>query len=94
MPDPPTNVIFRRWKNLPRTVIAVFPDLDAGDHMVVMYEHIGQHGGGYWHKVVNVTRPARLDESDVAALKAELEARGYVLRVRRRANWDTLGSIR
>lgn len=101
MPDPPTNVIFRRWKK-PAVlgvdgIIAIFPDIagnDRHDGCVMMYEHVGQHGAGDYLNVMENTRPAGEREPAVMKLKAELERIGYVLRIRRRANWDTLGRER
>jgi hypothetical protein len=94
MPEPLTVVIFRRWRSGPRSVIAIFPEIDVGDHLVEMYEHVGQHAGGSYAKVIDSTRPASVEEPDVAALKAELEACGYVLRIRQRADLSKLGSMR
>lgn len=77
----PTRVSFRRWRGHSKSVIAILWDVpDVNPGRVMMYEHIGQHGEGVPGIVVYDTRPATVAEPDTAALKAELESLGYVLR--------------
>lgn len=75
----PTSVIFRKWRD-DGSVIAIFPDLneqsgDANPGMVMMYEHVGQHGEGGMG-LIDETDPATPEE--YAPLKQELESIGYV----------------
>jgi hypothetical protein len=83
--EDPVVVVFRTWRAHPRTVIALFPQIDAGRGMCSSYEHMGQHGGADYAGVIARTRRAEPDE--YAALKRELEAApfGYRLIVRKRA---------
>ena len=80
------RVIFRVWSHGSGKgdVIACLPDVPANPGHMVMYEHIGQHGEGRYWGVLARTRPAKPEE--YAALKRELEDRGYELRVLRRFN--------
>ncbi len=83
----PTIVIFRRWGKMNGGgVIALFPTLPSDDRGLFCesYEHVGQHGGANYYKVIDATKPASLEESDTQALKEELEGIGYVLKVHRR----------
>lgn len=84
-----TVVIFRRWKQHgPQHIIALFPyEIADNQGHCQSYEHVGQHGGADYSGVVAQTDPAL--EHEYADLKAELEARGYVLEVRKRANRKT-----
>jgi len=79
-------VIFRKWRAAPRTVVALFPEIDAGTSLggtklCQSYEHVGQHGGAQYDHVIHLTKAATPGE--YAGLKAELEQRGYVLAVRK-----------
>jgi hypothetical protein len=94
MTDTPVTVIFRRWKDGLQTVIAIFPEIDAGDGLVQMYEHVGQHGGGDYGLVIDRTTSVRSTDVEVEQLKQELEDRGYTLRVRQRVNANTMRTIR
>jgi hypothetical protein len=77
--EPITRVVFRRFKNEPRDVIAFFPELREGNKYVSSYMHIGQHAPAmYPHRL---TEPANLTEPDVAALERELTSIGYRLEV-------------
>jgi hypothetical protein len=70
-----TRVIFRVWRSGAKGVIALFPDEDAGNRNCMSYEHIGQHGGASYKKVIMATRPATPIE--YASLQEELEKIGY-----------------
>lgn len=72
----PTRVIFRVWKDVDQAVIAIFPEI-AGDHSweCSMFEHIGQHGDGNIHDVIEQTRPATAEE--YVPLMRELERYPY-----------------
>ena len=80
--DPLIPVIFRTWKHDNYWdrggVIALFPTLPEevyGRGGITSYEHVGQHGGAYWHIVLPRTRPSTPDE--IAPLLAELGQIGY-----------------
>lgn len=81
-----TTVLFRIWKDKTRDLIALFPDIQAGDaqdsNRVQSYMHIGQHSGADYIHVIRITRPAK--PSEYADLKAELESIGYNLKVAKR----------
>lgn len=79
-----TVVVFRRWRSGSKDVIALFPGVEWYGGTVASYMHVGQHSGADYLRVVGFTRPAREDEPDVRALMAELEGKGYRLKVRRR----------
>ena len=85
MSETPDVVIFRVWKAHPRTVIALFPQIDTGGGTCQSYEHAGQHGPAQYAGVIGRTRAATPDE--YAALRRELEAVPfeYRLTVRQRA---------
>lgn len=80
--DPKTPVIFRVYKKpaapgIPCEVVALFPetpDNRSGSDLVV-YQHVGQHGGGCRFGMINITRPAT--EAEAAPLLKELQAIGY-----------------
>lgn len=78
--------MFRKWRAAPRTVVAVFPEIDAGvslgkSPLCLSYEHVGQHSGAQYSNVISLTTPATPEE--YAELKEELESLGYVLDVRK-----------
>ena len=81
MKTEPTAVIFRVWRDTGDT-LALFPHIDAGRGLCSSFEHVGQHGGADYSGCIRQTRPALPGE--YAGLKAELEARGYVLNIRKR----------
>lgn len=86
----PTVVVYRRFpKKEGNDVIALFPYEPGTDDPGTMssYQHIGQHGSASMHLVYE-TRPAKLEEPDVAALHRELESIGYRLVVRKRIGHD------
>lgn len=76
-----TKVIFRKWRN--GDIIALFPELDAGNLLCESFERVGQHGAADYTGVVALTDPATAAE--YAALHRELTGRGYELKVRQRA---------
>lgn len=73
------RVTFRRWKDSPKTVIAILWDRPANRGMNLMYQHIGQHGEGDAAGVIERTIPATFAEQDVRNLFDELEGGGYEL---------------
>jgi len=80
----PDVVIFRKWRNKPGTVLALFPRIAAGEtrfgtQLCQSYEHVGQHGGAIYDHVIHMTRPAT--PAEYADLKEELEQRGYRLKI-------------
>lgn len=84
-----TVVIFRKFhKKEDRdgdNIIAMFPEIQANDNRYdcQSYQHIGQHGAASY-SLVDRTKLATAEE--YAELKAELEAIGYDLTVRKRNN--------
>jgi len=80
--EPIVPVLFRVWRHrtMGSGVIAIFPTIDEGGGRVQMFEHIGQHGAGDLHGVINRTRPATPEE--YAPLKRELEGAPYRYRLR------------
>ncbi len=89
-----TVVIMRRWRQQPRSVIALFPYVidgqgRGGGWLVSSYEHIGQHGGADLGIIPRLTRAANWDDPDVVALRRELEGApfGYRLLPRRRVSY-------
>lgn len=82
--DDPVVVVFRTWRAAPHSVIALFPELDAGRGLCLSFEHLGQHGGADYSLVIAQTRPAT--EAEYAPLRRELEGAPYHyrLQVRRR----------
>jgi len=86
--EPLTVVVFRRDREEPRDVLAVFPfDPGTADPGTCsFYVHVGQHGHGDHSAIIKQTRPANLADADVAALRRELEGIGYRLDVRTRVD--------
>ena len=89
---PPADVtlcIFRRWRSGRKEVIALFPEEphDPNGFQCDSYMHTGQHGGADYTGCITATRPASLDEPDVAALRRELEGEpfNYKLEIRKKA---------
>ena len=82
-----TKVIFRKWRNDPYTVIALFPEIPGTNdcHTCLSYEHIGQHGAAS----VDLTPYTELAKpDDYAELKRELESIGYNLQVIKKTNYQ------
>lgn len=85
-------VIFRKWRAAPRTVVALFPEIEAGTSfggtkLCQSYEHVGQHGGADYEYVIHMTTPTRPEE--YADLKVELKQLGYILNVRKhKPTWN------
>lgn len=80
-----TDVIFRRWPD--GSVVALFPgeSWDYAGYFCASFEHVGQHGGADYQRVIARTKPASAHE--YARLRRELEAEpyNYHLRVLQRA---------
>jgi hypothetical protein len=53
-------------------------------HHCQCFQHMGGHSGADYVGCIHRSTPASLDEQDTADLKAELEGRGYRLKVVRR----------
>ena len=87
-----TIVIFRRYpKKEGGEVIAIFPCVPATNNAYTCscYVHMGQHGACDPIHVIMNTKPGKLNDPDVKALKRELEHYGppdahYHLDVRQR----------
>jgi len=74
--DPPTIVVFRRWRKAPYGVIALFPENEAdGGGGCLSYEHIGQHCGADYQYVIGATVAAAPEV--YAPLLKELQQIGY-----------------
>ena len=73
-----TEVVFRRWKKVPKSVIALFPYEIEVDSHCMSYEHIGQHSAADYAGVIDQTIPAEGD--DVDELTRELLEIGYNLK--------------
>ena len=75
-------VIFRRWKDEPNSVIALFPRIDSGRGLCSSYEHIGQHGGADYDLVMTKTDRTNTEDDDVQELINELTNQiGYTLKI-------------
>lgn len=84
--DEHDKIIFRRYKQEPKSVIAIIGNaFDRGK--VVCYEHIGQHGEGEYHQILAITKPTDLNDSDVQALMKELSNIGYKYTVRKKIKY-------
>lgn len=81
-------VVFRKWRDT-GSIIALFPEIPSDIHgyFCEAYEHVGQHGGAYFHGVVSATRPATDEEA--APLAEELTRIGYRLKPLKRASQTT-----
>jgi hypothetical protein len=85
-----TQVVFRKWKDANKDVIALFPEDiydGVGSNFVrtklcMSYMHLGQHSSADYHYVVSVSVTAKPEE--YKELKKELEQIGYRLNVRQR----------
>lgn len=88
MPDdipPVTLVVFRRWRDT-GDIIALFPEqpADYQGRYCDAYEHVGQHGGAYYHGVIQRTTP--VTDEEAAPLAWELAQIGYRLKPIKRAS--------
>lgn len=84
--QPVTLVVFRKWRDQPKTVFALFPELPS-DHLGLYcdsYERIGQHAGADYHGCINASNPVSAEEA--ADLRQELQRIGYRLKVIKRAS--------
>ena len=85
-----TQVVFRKFKDVNKDVIALFPediyDGVGGDFvrtkLCMSYMHLGQHSSADYHYVVSDSVPAKPEEYN--ELKKELEQIGYSLNVIKR----------
>jgi len=84
-----TTVIFRRFRNGNKELIAFFPYIIEGSngYDCMSYMHVGQHSAANYSGLVSVTRAANMsDDDEVKDLTAELTGRGYKLKVAKRVN--------
>lgn len=66
-----------------KTLIALFPDIKTNGSHCQAFEHIGQHGGADYHRVISLTIPVGdtgQDKIDKDELIKELKERGYHLK--------------
>lgn len=72
-----SEVMFRKYKD--GDILAVFPyeatTRQSALYGCMCYQHIGQHGSGDYHAMIDQTKPASADE--YADLLAELKRIGY-----------------
>ena len=80
-----TIVVFRRDRTGWKDTFALFPELPSDEfgNFCTAYQHMGQHCAADYHGCVAQSDPATLAE--YKDLYDELERRGYILEVRRRA---------
>ncbi len=83
---PVTLVVFRRWRDQPKTVFALFPELPSDYQGLYCdsYEHVGQHSGADYYGCINASDPVSAE--DAADLRRELERIGYPLKVIKRVS--------
>jgi hypothetical protein len=84
--EQPTIVIFRKDRDGFKDCFALFPEDPADIHGTYCscYQHIGQHCAADYHGCIANSDPAK--PAEYADLQQELEQRGYILSVRKRAN--------
>lgn len=85
--EPPTKVIFRKWRSEDHSVIALFPGMAAtvgNPGHCESYAHVGQHGAADPLAVVRATRPAK--PAEYKPLARELRRIGYRLKIVRRVS--------
>ena len=70
-------VLFRRFKDGKKEVIAFLPGQTVSRGMIMSYMHIGQHGEADPGIIAKITRPVEISEPDVKDLYDELVSRGY-----------------
>ncbi len=80
-----TIVIFRKDRTGWRECFALFPELPSDDRgfYCTAYQHVGQHCAADYRGCVAQSDPAT--PAEYSELFKELERRGYILSVRRRA---------
>src|SRR5208283_1899431 len=80
-----TIVVFRKDRTGWKDCFALFPELpaDVDGRCCTAYQHVGQHCAADYRGCIAGSDPAR--PADYADLFEELERRGYILSVRRRA---------
>lgn len=82
MAEEKTVVLFRKYPE--GDILAIFPEIpsDRWGYECMVYQHLGQHGGGDVRGMMQATKPAK--PSEYKDLKRELEQIGYDLEVRER----------
>src|SRR5208283_3820239 len=80
-----TVVIFRKDRTGWRDCFALFPELPSDEfgRLCTAYQHIGQHCSADYYGCIDQSDPAA--PAEYADLFKELERRGYILSVHRRA---------
>lgn len=78
----PVKVVFRIDRK--GVVFALFPYEPESRHLVMCYQHVGQHTSADYRGCIKASRPAKPGEYE--GLHRELMARGYELTVIQRAN--------
>ncbi len=78
-----TKVIFRRWKDGQKDIIAIFPELTGtcDKFTCSSYQRIGQHGACDPTGLINTTTPVNSADPDCQSLIKELTAIGYNLQI-------------
>jgi len=71
-----TIVVFRVWEG---EIIALFPANKEPGGLVSSYMYVGEHGAADYGHIIHESRPA--SEYEYEDLHAELEDRGYKLKV-------------
>ena len=81
-------VIFRRDRTGWKDCFALFPELPSDNRGIfcTAYQHVGQHCAADYQGCIAGSDPA--SRAEYADLFEELERRGYILSVRRRATPD------
>jgi hypothetical protein len=77
-----TRVIFRVFKDSPKEVIALFPDIPENNNRCMSYQHFGQHGAADYDYCIKITTKAT--SQDYKELFEELTSIGYNLKVCKR----------
>lgn len=83
-----TVVIFRKFKNGKKEIIALFPYeiYKSGiTNDCLSYMHIGQHSDASYSQCMKITVPAKKEEYQ--SLFQELESIGYDLEIKQRRNY-------
>ena len=80
-----TVVIFRKDRTGWKDCFALFPELPSDEfgRLCTAYQHVGQHSAADYYGCIAQSDPAT--PAEYADLFKELEWRGYILSVRRRA---------
>ncbi len=80
-----TIVIFRKDRTGWKDCFALFPELPSDEfgNFCTAYQHVGQHSAADYYGCIAQSEPAT--PAEYADLFKELERRGYILSVHRRA---------